>query len=152
MLWIHLTCCVRACVCVRVCDQQDPQAPSPYTALILHRLPLDCGLETPNLGFNCTTTQGQVRTRTHTGPHTSRATPYLCLICAAVCLFRIFYFSPSLNLLSLQLTVSRLFKNLDLQLLQPMSLTLMYSSPPLANESTITLDPMEITTFKLKLH
>lgn len=63
-----------------------------------------------------------------------------------------FYFSPSLNLLSLQLTVSRLFKNLDLQLLQPMSLTLMYSSPPLANESTITLDPMEITTFKLKLH
>uniref|UniRef100_A0A674PQ10 Alpha-mannosidase n=1 Tax=Takifugu rubripes TaxID=31033 RepID=A0A674PQ10_TAKRU len=77
-------------------------------ALILHRLPLDCGLETPNLGFNCTTTQGQ-------------------------------------------LTVSRLFKNLDLQLLQPMSLTLMYSSPPLANESTVTLDPMEITTFKLKL-
>uniref|UniRef100_A0A674PAJ6 mannosyl-oligosaccharide 1,3-1,6-alpha-mannosidase n=1 Tax=Takifugu rubripes TaxID=31033 RepID=A0A674PAJ6_TAKRU len=93
---------------LRSIQTQDPQSPSPYTALILHRLPLDCGLETPNLGFNCTTTQGQ-------------------------------------------LTVSRLFKNLDLQLLQPMSLTLMYSSPPLANESTVTLDPMEITTFKLKL-
>uniref|UniRef100_A0A7N8WQP4 Alpha-mannosidase n=1 Tax=Mastacembelus armatus TaxID=205130 RepID=A0A7N8WQP4_9TELE len=88
--------------------QQDPHSPSPYTALILHRLALDCGLETQNLGFNCTTTQGQ-------------------------------------------LSVSGLFKNLDLQLLQPMSLTLMHSSTPLANDSTISLDPMEISTFKLKL-
>uniref|UniRef100_A0A665V881 Alpha-mannosidase n=1 Tax=Echeneis naucrates TaxID=173247 RepID=A0A665V881_ECHNA len=91
-------------------SQQDPHSPSPYTALILHRLALDCGLETQNLGFNCTTTQGQV----------------------------------SLN-------VSGLFKNLDLQLLQPMSLTLMHSSTPLANDSTISLDPMEISAFKLKL-
>uniref|UniRef100_A0A7N8XP04 mannosyl-oligosaccharide 1,3-1,6-alpha-mannosidase n=1 Tax=Mastacembelus armatus TaxID=205130 RepID=A0A7N8XP04_9TELE len=89
-------------------QQQDPHSPSPYTALILHRLALDCGLETQNLGFNCTTTQGQ-------------------------------------------LSVSGLFKNLDLQLLQPMSLTLMHSSTPLANDSTISLDPMEISTFKLKL-
>uniref|UniRef100_A0A8C5E6N6 Alpha-mannosidase n=1 Tax=Gouania willdenowi TaxID=441366 RepID=A0A8C5E6N6_GOUWI len=37
------------------------QTPSPYTALILHRLALDCSLEAQNLGFNCTTTQGQVR-------------------------------------------------------------------------------------------
>uniref|UniRef100_A0A665V6V0 mannosyl-oligosaccharide 1,3-1,6-alpha-mannosidase n=1 Tax=Echeneis naucrates TaxID=173247 RepID=A0A665V6V0_ECHNA len=89
-------------------SQQDPHSPSPYTALILHRLALDCGLETQNLGFNCTTTQGQ-------------------------------------------LNVSGLFKNLDLQLLQPMSLTLMHSSTPLANDSTISLDPMEISAFKLKL-
>uniref|UniRef100_A0A665V6G6 Alpha-mannosidase n=1 Tax=Echeneis naucrates TaxID=173247 RepID=A0A665V6G6_ECHNA len=95
---------------LRSIQSQDPHSPSPYTALILHRLALDCGLETQNLGFNCTTTQGQV----------------------------------SLN-------VSGLFKNLDLQLLQPMSLTLMHSSTPLANDSTISLDPMEISAFKLKL-
>uniref|UniRef100_A0A8C3B5G0 mannosyl-oligosaccharide 1,3-1,6-alpha-mannosidase n=1 Tax=Cyclopterus lumpus TaxID=8103 RepID=A0A8C3B5G0_CYCLU len=88
--------------------RKDPHSPSPYTALILHRLALDCDLDAPNLGFNCTTTQGQ-------------------------------------------LSVSGLFKNLDLQLLQPMSLTLMHASTPLANESTISLDPMEISAFKLKL-
>ncbi len=53
--------------------------------------------------------------------------------------------------LALQLSVSGLFRNLDLQLLQPMSLTLMHPSTPLANDSTISLDPMEISTFKLKL-
>uniref|UniRef100_A0A8D0AC68 Alpha-mannosidase n=1 Tax=Sander lucioperca TaxID=283035 RepID=A0A8D0AC68_SANLU len=90
-------------------SQQDPNSPSPYTAMILHRLALDCGLEAQNLGFNCTTTQGQ-------------------------------------------LSVSGLFKNLDLQLLQPMSLTLMHSSAPLANDSSISLDPMEVSAFKLKLH
>lgn len=42
------------------CEQQDPLSPSPYTALILHRLALDCGFEAQNLGFNCTTTEGQV--------------------------------------------------------------------------------------------
>ncbi|KAK5609011.1 Alpha-mannosidase 2x [Crenichthys baileyi] len=88
--------------------QKDPQFPSPYTALILHRLAMDCGFEGQNLGFNCTTTRGQI-------------------------------------------IVSNLFKNLDLQLLQPMSLTLMHSSTPLANDSTISLDPMEISAFKLKL-
>uniref|UniRef100_A0A7N6F9T7 Alpha-mannosidase n=1 Tax=Anabas testudineus TaxID=64144 RepID=A0A7N6F9T7_ANATE len=88
--------------------QQDPHSPSPYTALILHRLALDCGMEAHNLGFNCTTTQGQLK-------------------------------------------VSGLFKNLDLQLFQPVSLTLMHSSTPLANDSTISLDPMEISAFKLKL-
>nr|XP_043892060.1 alpha-mannosidase 2x isoform X3 [Solea senegalensis] len=89
-------------------QQQDPHAPSPYTALLVHRLALDCGLEAQNLGFNCTTTQGQ-------------------------------------------LSISGLFKNLDLQLLQPMSLTLMHSGSPLANDSTVSLDPMEISAFKLKL-
>uniref|UniRef100_A0A668AME5 mannosyl-oligosaccharide 1,3-1,6-alpha-mannosidase n=1 Tax=Myripristis murdjan TaxID=586833 RepID=A0A668AME5_9TELE len=89
-------------------QQQDPHSPSPYVALILHRKGVDCGLEAQNLGFNCTTTQGQ-------------------------------------------LSVSGLFRNLDLQLLQPMALTLMHSSPPLANDSTISLDPMEISAFKLKL-
>uniref|UniRef100_A0AAQ4QQ79 Alpha-mannosidase n=1 Tax=Gasterosteus aculeatus aculeatus TaxID=481459 RepID=A0AAQ4QQ79_GASAC len=83
-------------------------SPSPHSALILHRLAMDCGLDAPNLGFNCTTTQGQ-------------------------------------------LSISGLFKDLDLQLLQPMSLTLMHSSTPLANDSTISLDPMEISAFKLKL-
>uniref|UniRef100_A0A7N6AZR7 Alpha-mannosidase n=1 Tax=Anabas testudineus TaxID=64144 RepID=A0A7N6AZR7_ANATE len=53
--------------------------------------------------------------------------------------------------LLLQLKVSGLFKNLDLQLFQPVSLTLMHSSTPLANDSTISLDPMEISAFKLKL-
>uniref|UniRef100_A0A8D0AE38 Alpha-mannosidase n=1 Tax=Sander lucioperca TaxID=283035 RepID=A0A8D0AE38_SANLU len=94
---------------LRSIQSQDPNSPSPYTAMILHRLALDCGLEAQNLGFNCTTTQGQ-------------------------------------------LSVSGLFKNLDLQLLQPMSLTLMHSSAPLANDSSISLDPMEVSAFKLKLH
>ncbi|XP_068168984.1 alpha-mannosidase 2x isoform X2 [Antennarius striatus] len=89
-------------------SQEDPLSPSPYTALLLHRLALDCGLEAQNLAFNCTTTQGQ-------------------------------------------LSISGLFKNLDLQLLQPMSLTLMHSRTPLANDSMISLDPMEISAFKLKL-
>uniref|UniRef100_A0A8D3CT72 Alpha-mannosidase n=1 Tax=Scophthalmus maximus TaxID=52904 RepID=A0A8D3CT72_SCOMX len=89
-------------------SQQDPHSPSPYTALILHRLALDCGLEAQNLGFNCTTTQGQ-------------------------------------------LSVSGLFRDLDLQLLQPMSLTLMHPGTPLANDSSLSLDPMEISAFKLKL-
>uniref|UniRef100_A0A671Y0D9 Alpha-mannosidase n=1 Tax=Sparus aurata TaxID=8175 RepID=A0A671Y0D9_SPAAU len=93
---------------LRSIQSQDPQSPSPYTAMILHRLAVDCGLEAQNLGFNCTTTQGQ-------------------------------------------LSVSGLFKNLDLQLLQPTSLTLMHSGAPLANDSSISLDPMEISAFKLKL-
>lgn len=58
--------------CVYACKQQDPHSPSPYTALILHRLALDCGMEAQNLGFNCTTTQGQVRIETHTHLHTKR--------------------------------------------------------------------------------
>ncbi|XP_077452238.1 alpha-mannosidase 2x isoform X1 [Stigmatopora argus] len=93
---------------LRSIQSQDANSPSEYTALILHRFGLDCALDVPNLGFNCTTNQGQMN-------------------------------------------VSGLFKNLDLQLLQPTSLTLMYSSPPLANTSTVSLDPMEISTFKLKL-
>ncbi|XP_061773540.1 alpha-mannosidase 2x isoform X3 [Nerophis ophidion] len=89
-------------------SQQDPNAPSPYAALILHRLGFDCGLDAPNLGFNCTTTQGQ-------------------------------------------LNISSLFKDVELQLLQPTSLTFMYSSLPLANHSTVSLNPMDISAFKLKL-
>uniref|UniRef100_A0AAX7VKS8 Alpha-mannosidase n=1 Tax=Astatotilapia calliptera TaxID=8154 RepID=A0AAX7VKS8_ASTCA len=52
-------------------SQQDPLSPSPYTALILHRLALDCNFEAQNLGFNCTTTQGQVRVETHTQDKTT---------------------------------------------------------------------------------
>lgn len=89
-------------------SQQDSHTPSPYTALILHRKGLDCGFEVQNMGFNCTTTQGQ-------------------------------------------LGVSSLFRKLDLQLLQPMSLSLMYSGTPLANHSFLNLDPMEISAFRLKL-
>uniref|UniRef100_A0AAY4BFB0 mannosyl-oligosaccharide 1,3-1,6-alpha-mannosidase n=1 Tax=Denticeps clupeoides TaxID=299321 RepID=A0AAY4BFB0_9TELE len=88
--------------------QNQVTTPSPYTALLLHRRGLDCRLESHNLGFNCTTTHGQ-------------------------------------------LSISSLFRGLDLQLLQPMSLSLMYSSPPLANDSSVSLDPMEISAFKLKL-
>lgn len=87
---------------------QDAHSPSPYMALLLHRLGLDCGLEAQNPGFNCTTTQGQ-------------------------------------------LSVSGLFRGLDLQLLQPMSLSLMHSQPPLSNDSSVSLEPMEISAYKLKL-
>uniref|UniRef100_A0A674DTE8 mannosyl-oligosaccharide 1,3-1,6-alpha-mannosidase n=1 Tax=Salmo trutta TaxID=8032 RepID=A0A674DTE8_SALTR len=93
---------------LRSIQHQDTHSPSPYTALILHRKGLDCGLETPNPGFNCTTTEGQ-------------------------------------------LGLSSLFRNLDLQLLQPVSLSLMYSSPPMANDSSVSLEPMEISAFRLKL-
>uniref|UniRef100_A0A671M7R0 Alpha-mannosidase n=1 Tax=Sinocyclocheilus anshuiensis TaxID=1608454 RepID=A0A671M7R0_9TELE len=93
---------------LRSIQSLDTHSPSPYTALLLHRLGLDCGLEDQNPGFNCTTTQGQ-------------------------------------------LSISGLFRGLDLQLLQPMSLSLMHSQPPLSNDSSINLEPMEISTYKLKL-
>uniref|UniRef100_A0A671PXM4 Alpha-mannosidase n=1 Tax=Sinocyclocheilus anshuiensis TaxID=1608454 RepID=A0A671PXM4_9TELE len=38
-----------------------------------------------------------------------------------------------------------------LVLLQPMSLSLMHSQPPLSNDSSINLEPMEISAYKLKL-
>ncbi|XP_062403410.1 alpha-mannosidase 2x [Sardina pilchardus] len=50
-----------------------------------------------------------------------------------------------------QLAVSSLFRGLDLQLLQPTSLSLLYPGTPLANDSAITLEPMDISTYKLKL-
>uniref|UniRef100_A0A673MDU3 Alpha-mannosidase n=1 Tax=Sinocyclocheilus rhinocerous TaxID=307959 RepID=A0A673MDU3_9TELE len=93
---------------LRSIQSLDAHSPSPYTALLLHRLGLDCGLEDQNPGFNCTTTQGQ-------------------------------------------LSISGLFRGLDLQLLQPMSLSLMHSQPPLSNDSSINLEPMEISAYKLKL-
>uniref|UniRef100_A0A672PHW3 Alpha-mannosidase n=1 Tax=Sinocyclocheilus grahami TaxID=75366 RepID=A0A672PHW3_SINGR len=93
---------------LRSIQSLDAHSPSPYTALLLHRLALDCGLEDQNPGFNCTTTQGQ-------------------------------------------LSISGLFRGLDLQLLQPMSLSLMHSQPPLSNDSSINLEPMEISAYKLKL-
>uniref|UniRef100_A0A8C5BH80 Alpha-mannosidase n=1 Tax=Gadus morhua TaxID=8049 RepID=A0A8C5BH80_GADMO len=77
-------------------------------SMILHRKGMDCSLESPSLGFNCSTTQGQ-------------------------------------------LGVSGLLRGLDLQLLQPVSLTLMHSAPPLANDSSVSLNPMELSAFKLKL-
>ncbi|XP_063052650.1 alpha-mannosidase 2x [Engraulis encrasicolus] len=89
-------------------SKEDAQSPSPYTALLLHRKAVDCRLEAQNLGFNCTTTHGQV-------------------------------------------SVSSLFRGLDLQLLQPTSLSLLYGGAPLANDSSVTLEPMEISTYKLKL-
>uniref|UniRef100_A0A4W4HAP7 Alpha-mannosidase n=1 Tax=Electrophorus electricus TaxID=8005 RepID=A0A4W4HAP7_ELEEL len=45
---------------LRSIQNQDSHSPSPHTALLLHRLGLDCGLEAHNPGFNCTTTQGKV--------------------------------------------------------------------------------------------
>lgn len=69
-------------------EQQDPLSPSPYTALILHRLALDCNFEAQNLGFNCTTTQGQVRVETHTQDKT---TLHFCMIRGLFC--SIFKFS-----------------------------------------------------------
>lgn len=69
-------------------EQQDPLSPSPYTALILHRLALDCNFEAQNLGFNCTTTQGQVRVETHTQDKTAL---HFCMIRGLFC--SIFKFS-----------------------------------------------------------
>lgn len=69
-------------------EQQDPLSPSPYTALILHRLALDCNFEAQNLGFNCTTTQGQVRVETRTQDKT---TLHFCMIRGLFC--SIFKFS-----------------------------------------------------------
>lgn len=51
----------------------------------------------------------------------------------------------------LQLSVSGLFRNLEVQLLQPVSLTLMHPSAPLANDSAVSLEPMELSAFKLQL-
>ncbi|XP_051976058.1 alpha-mannosidase 2x isoform X2 [Xyrauchen texanus] len=93
---------------LRSIQNPDAHSPSPYTALLLHRLGLDCGLEAQNPGFNCTTTQGQ-------------------------------------------LSVPGLFRGLDLHLLQPMSLSLMHSQPPLSNDSSVSLEPMELSAYKLKL-
>ncbi|XP_036400375.1 alpha-mannosidase 2x isoform X2 [Megalops cyprinoides] len=93
---------------LRSIQGQVEHSPSPYSALILHRKGLDCGLEAPNPGFNCTTTQGK-------------------------------------------LAVAGLFQGLDVHLIQPVSLSLMYSSTPLSNGSSISLDPMEISAFRLKL-
>ncbi|XP_064192799.1 alpha-mannosidase 2x isoform X3 [Anguilla rostrata] len=93
---------------LRSIQSQDELSPSAYSALILHRKGLDCGLETPNPGFNCTTTQGK-------------------------------------------LAVAGLFQGLDVHLIQPMSLSLMYAGAPLSNGSHVSLDPMEISTFRLKL-
>uniref|UniRef100_A0A672PDM8 Alpha-mannosidase n=1 Tax=Sinocyclocheilus grahami TaxID=75366 RepID=A0A672PDM8_SINGR len=42
-------------------------------------------------------------------------------------------------------------KTFTFQLLQPMSLSLMHSQPPLSNDSSINLEPMEISAYKLKL-
>uniref|UniRef100_A0AAY5EEI8 Alpha-mannosidase n=1 Tax=Electrophorus electricus TaxID=8005 RepID=A0AAY5EEI8_ELEEL len=94
---------------LRSIQNQDSHSPSPHTALLLHRLGLDCGLEAHNPGFNCTTTQGK-------------------------------------------LAVAALFRGLDLQLLQPMSLTLMHAGTPLSNGSAVALEPMELATFKIQLH
>ncbi|XP_062847321.1 alpha-mannosidase 2x isoform X2 [Trichomycterus rosablanca] len=45
---------------LRSIQGQDANSPSPYTALLMHRLGFDCGLELQNPGFNCTTTEGKV--------------------------------------------------------------------------------------------
>uniref|UniRef100_A0AAR2JJ08 Alpha-mannosidase n=1 Tax=Pygocentrus nattereri TaxID=42514 RepID=A0AAR2JJ08_PYGNA len=90
---------------LRSIQNQDAHSPSPYTALLLHRLGLDCGLEAQNPGFNCSTTQGKVSPRSE-----NRGS-----------------------------------------LVIPMSLTLMYSAAPLSNSSIISLEPMELSAFKLKL-
>uniref|UniRef100_A0A8C1MSC4 Alpha-mannosidase n=1 Tax=Cyprinus carpio TaxID=7962 RepID=A0A8C1MSC4_CYPCA len=93
---------------LRSIQSQDAYSPSPYTALLLHRLGLDCGLEAQNPGFNCSTTQGQV------------------------------------SVLGGKTTFTK-------NTLYPMSLSLMHSQPPLSNDSSINLEPMEISAYKLKL-
>uniref|UniRef100_A0A8C9SXX2 Alpha-mannosidase n=1 Tax=Scleropages formosus TaxID=113540 RepID=A0A8C9SXX2_SCLFO len=60
--------------------------------------------------------------------------------------------NPGFNCSTTQGRVShRLLQSLDVHLLQPMSLSLMFSSTPLTNTSVIHLDPMEISTFRIKL-
>uniref|UniRef100_A0A8C3B5H9 Alpha-mannosidase n=1 Tax=Cyclopterus lumpus TaxID=8103 RepID=A0A8C3B5H9_CYCLU len=82
---------------------------------------------------------------------TGKQNTMLVLLLLTSKLTRVFCVSSRTPTRRLLTPVSGLFKNLDLQLLQPMSLTLMHASTPLANESTISLDPMEISAFKLKL-
>ncbi|XP_066557713.1 alpha-mannosidase 2x isoform X2 [Amia ocellicauda] len=50
-----------------------------------------------------------------------------------------------------KLSISGLFQGLDVQSIHPMSLSLMYAGAPLSNGSLIRLDPMEISTFRLRL-
>ncbi|XP_069481291.1 alpha-mannosidase 2x isoform X3 [Ambystoma mexicanum] len=45
---------------LRTLQAEEDRLPSLDTALILHRKGFDCGLEAKNLGFNCTTSQGQL--------------------------------------------------------------------------------------------
>nr|XP_015199115.1 PREDICTED: alpha-mannosidase 2x isoform X2 [Lepisosteus oculatus] len=49
-----------------------------------------------------------------------------------------------------KLSLSGLFQALDVQSVQPMSLSLMYAGTPLSNGSLIKMDPMEISTFKIR--
>ncbi|NXU52428.1 MA2A2 mannosidase, partial [Turnix velox] len=45
---------------LRTLQAEDETQPSAEAALILHRKGFDCSLEAKNLGFNCTTSQGQL--------------------------------------------------------------------------------------------
>lgn len=45
---------------LRTLQAEDDSLPSAEAALILHRKGFDCSLEAKNLGFNCTTSQGQL--------------------------------------------------------------------------------------------
>uniref|UniRef100_A0A8D2LF28 Alpha-mannosidase n=1 Tax=Varanus komodoensis TaxID=61221 RepID=A0A8D2LF28_VARKO len=152
---------------LRTLQGEDDSLPSSEVALILHRKGFDCSLEARNLGFNCTTTQGTVRVRDQQGnwrpavaaqgfgtsnalarpllPLTSRrgGGGHWCPLLASAL--------TALPIAS-QLLLGGLFQGLELLSLQPSTLTLMY---PLAaaspNSTAVHLDPMEITTFRLRL-
>ncbi|XP_042747499.1 alpha-mannosidase 2x isoform X3 [Lagopus leucura] len=93
---------------LRTLQAEDDSLPSAEAALILHRKGFDCSLEAKNLGFNCTTSQGQ-------------------------------------------LALGSLFQGLELNSLQPTSLTLMYPLGTASNSTNIQLNPMEIATFRIRL-
>ncbi|XP_058854975.1 alpha-mannosidase 2x-like isoform X2 [Acipenser ruthenus] len=50
-----------------------------------------------------------------------------------------------------KLSLAGMFHGLDVHTVQPMSLSLMYAGTPLSNVSQIQLDPMEISSFRLRL-
>lgn len=54
------------------------------------------------------------------------------------------HFSP-------QVTLSSLFQGLDVGFLQPTSLTLLYPLGAPSNSTDVSLEPMEIATFRLRL-
>uniref|UniRef100_A0A8C4XHQ1 Alpha-mannosidase 2x-like n=2 Tax=Erpetoichthys calabaricus TaxID=27687 RepID=A0A8C4XHQ1_ERPCA len=49
-----------------------------------------------------------------------------------------------------KLFLSGLFQNLDLLSIQPMTLSLMHDGPSLSNVSQIRMEPMEISSFRLR--
>uniref|UniRef100_A0AAY5EYP0 Alpha-mannosidase n=1 Tax=Electrophorus electricus TaxID=8005 RepID=A0AAY5EYP0_ELEEL len=97
--------------------------------------------------LNLRSIQNQVSlTHPPSGPSSITTSDHMCSACMHTSMLLLLC-APCL-----QLAVAALFRGLDLQLLQPMSLTLMHAGTPLSNGSAVALEPMELATFKIQLH